>query len=941
MSSQSAKPARSWLIGTSAACDIKLSQSTVSGQHCRLTETDGGFLIEDLGSRNGTFVGNHRLDPRTPLRVSPLQTILLADGVPVPWPDDIQSSSSGSAPSATPAARTIQIGRAPDCDVCLDYPMISAHHARISEQHGTYFIEDLNSRNGTSLNRVQNRITHSPLQTTDDIFLGSYKVSASWILQKRKAVVGEAAFATVLFQSQAMTIGRDPACEQPVSHPTISWHHARLTRNSAGTVLEDLGSLNGTFLNGVRISSKTQVQPGQEIGIGSIRFQLLPDGNLARRDYAGNVSIEAQDVTVLAPDGRPLLEPISLVAYPSELIAMMGPAGAGKTTLLKALNGYSRPASGSVLFNGLNLYRHYDRFSQQLAYVPQDDIVHPQLTVREALYFSARLRTDLTDDEIETRIDKLLRELNLSDKKNTVIGSPENKVLSGGQRKRVNIAMELITDTPVLFLDEPTSGLSSYDAEGVVHLLKELSRQGKTIIATIHQPSLHVFREFDNLIMLTRDSGGCGTLAFFGPAYPDSIDFLHPRTPEQTQSSPAEPGPELLLTGLAKSTASDWSRRFRESRYRKQFVEDRARQSASTIQAPVKEASRRFNFTQWITLLRRNTIVKLRNRAQMAILGLQSPLIAALIVLVYGKVAATASTFQQFQDMAANIIGIHILMVVAAIWFGCNNATRDIVGEWTIFYRERMVNLKLPSYVFSKFILLLALSVLQCAVMLGIVYFLSGLKADFFRIGAVLVLASAVGTTLGLAISARSSSTESAIALLPIVLLPVIVLGGGLKQIYRMPTAMQWLSTVIPSRWAFEYDLVNEASHRNACLEVPGPCASPTSPVHAGHGTAASSREPGNATFPTGASSHEAAATNSPMVSSSNAALQHAAQPLLYSVDSADFQVPTTVQNGDRVKPDPSHSRRLNFLHTLGILGSMLVVLLSSVFIFLRSRVPH
>ena len=920
MSSQSAKPARSWLIGTSAACDIRLTEPTVSGQHCRLTEADGGFLLEDLGSRNGTYVDNRRLDPRAPIKISALQPVLLAEGVPMPWPDGIKAPASSAAIPAA-AAHTITLGRSPDCDVCLDYPMVSAHHARITEENGAYFLEDLNSRNGTSLNRIHNRIQRAPLQRSDDIFLGSYKVSASWILQKRKAVVGEAAFATVLFQAQSMTIGRDPACELPVSHPTISWHHSKLTRTPAGTFIEDLGSLNGTFFNGVRISSKTQVQPGQEIGIGSVRFQVLPDGNLARRDYAGNVSIEAQDVTVLAPDGRPLLEPVSLVAYPSELIAMMGPAGAGKTTLLKALNGYSRPASGHVLFNGLNLYRHYDRFSQQLAYVPQDDIVHPQLTVREALYFSARLRTDLTDDEIETRIDKLLRELNLSDKKETIIGSPENKVLSGGQRKRVNIAMELITDTPVLFLDEPTSGLSSYDAEGVIHLLKQLSSQGKTIIATIHQPSLHVFREFDNLIMLARDTGGCGTLAFFGPAYPDSIDFLHPRAPEETQTNPAaESGPELLLTGLAKSPATEWSRRFRESRYRKEFVEDRARQSASTIQAPVKPAGRRINFTQWLTLLRRNAIVKVRNRAQMAILGLQSPLIAALIVLVYGKVAATASTFQQFQDMAANIIGIHILMVVAAIWFGCNNATRDIVGEWTIFYRERMVNLKLPSYVFSKFLLLLLLSVIQCGIMLGIVYFLSDLKADFWRIGAVLVLASAVGTSLGLAISARSSSTESAIALLPIVLLPVIVLGGGLKQIYRMPTAMQWVSTVIPSRWAFEYNIVNEAAHRNNCVEIPGPCQAPSATAHSGR--------PGNAALPSGAST-------------SSAAQQHAAQAQLFSVDSADFQVPVTVQNGDRVKPDPAHSRRLDFLHTLGVLGSMLLVLVTSVFIFLRSRVPH
>jgi ABC-type multidrug transport system ATPase subunit/pSer/pThr/pTyr-binding forkhead associated (FHA) protein/ABC-type multidrug transport system permease subunit len=906
MSSQSAKPARSWLIGTSAACDIKLTQTTVSGRHCRLTEAVHCFFVEDLGSTNGTYVNNRRLTANTPEKISALETVLLADNVPMPWPDEIKSSAAA-------APRTVQIGRAPDCDVVLDYPMISAHHAEITEQNGSFFIEDLNSRNGTSLNRIQNRIQRAPLHPSDDIFLGSYKVSASFILEKRHAVVGEAAFSTVLFESKSMTFGRDPACEQPVSHPTISWHHCRLTRTPAGIFIEDLGSLNGTFLNGVRLTSKTQVAPGHEIGIGSVRFQVLPDGNLARRDYAGNVSIEALDVTILAPDGKRLLEPISLVAYPSELIAMMGPAGAGKTTLLKALNGYSRPASGQVLFNGINLYRHYDRFCQQLAYVPQDDIVHPQLTVREALYFSARLRTDLTDDEIEIRIDTLLRELNLSDKKDTIIGSPENKVLSGGQRKRVNIAMELITDTPVLFLDEPTSGLSSYDAEGVIHLLKQLSRQGKTIIATIHQPSLQVFREFDNLIMLTRDTGGCGTLAFFGPAYPDSIDFLHPRSAAETQTNHAkEPGPELLLTGLARSAAADWSRRFRESRYQKEFIEDRAGKPLSTIETQATKAARRFNFTQWATLLRRNAIVKIRNRAQIAILGLQSPLIAALIVLVYGKVASAAATFQQFQEMAANIIGIHILMVVAAIWFGCNNATRDIVGEWTIFYRERMVNLKLPSYVFSKFVLLLLLSVLQCGVMLGIVYFASDLRAEFWRIGLVLVLASAVGTSLGLAISARSSSTESAIALLPIVLLPVIVLGGGLKQIYRMPTAMQWVSTVIPSRWAFEYNIVNEAAHRNSCSELPGPCQQPGVPPQ--HPTA---------THPNPAAQQQ---------------LSHAQ---LWSVDAADFQVPVTVTDGQRVKPDLANTRRLSFLKTLGILGTMLSVFLVSVFVFLRSRVPH
>ena len=272
-------------------------------------------------------------------------------------------------------------------------------------------------------------------------------------------------------------------------------------------------------------------------------------------------------------------------------------------------------------------------------------------------------------------------------------------------------------------------------------------------------------------------------------------------------------------------------------------------------------------------------------------------------------------------------------MVVAAIWFGCNNATRDIVGEWTIFYRERMVNLKLPSYVFSKFALLLLLSFLQCGIMLGIVYFASGLQADFWRIGLVLVIASAVGTSLGLAISARSSSTESAIALLPIVLLPVIVLGGGLKPIYRMPVPMQWVSTVIPSRWAFEYNLVNEAAHRNSCLELPGPCEPPKPPAshaHQGSATSSPSREAGSANLQIGQRS-----------SSPTSSQPHLTQPQLFPVDSADFQVPETAKDNQRLKPDPANNRRLSFPQTLSVLTAMLLLLLTSVFIFLRSRVPH
>jgi ABC-type cobalamin/Fe3+-siderophores transport system ATPase subunit len=557
----------------------------------------------------------------------------------------------------------------------------------------------------------------------------------------------------------------------------------------------------------------------------------------------------------------------------------------------------------------MDLYQSYDQFRQQMGYVPQDDIVHSQLTVREALYFSTKLRTDLSDTEIEARIDKILDELGILDKKNTLIGSPEKKVLSGGQRKRVNIAMELITDTPVLFLDEPTSGLSSYDAEGVVDLLKRLAGEGKTIITTIHQPSIDVYRKFDNLIMISRDRGGCGSLAYYGPAFPDSIEFFHPPALEQADKSTLNP--EMLLTGLSKQPTAEWVKRFGKSRYQKMFIDDRAGKVKGEGTQKEVSSTRGLGFGQWWTLLRRNIVLRTRDRAQLIITLLQAPLFAVLIALVFGTVkdpidldhvlnvppAAAATSMakaqQDFGQLSGNLVGIEFLLVVAAIWFGCNNAARDVVGEWSIYQRERMVNLKLPSYVFSKFSVLVGLCIFQCLTLLTVVYFACDLRGSFARQLTILIASSLVGAALGLAISARSSTTETAIALLPVVLLPVITLGGGIRAIYKMPLPARAMSYVAPSRWAFERNMVDEAK-AHVCGYLPGPQRWDACPS-GGKG-----------------------------------------------VDAATLQVPEAISTVDDIRQPAAASKgetlRYSFEESLGVLGAMLVLLLGTVLGFLRMR---
>ena len=796
----------SWILGSAGDCDVVVNDAAVSGRHCRLSAEGGKFMLEDLGSTNGTFVNGHRLESNRPFFVSPQDEITLGRRVLMPWPGATHSHPAPAGPGQE--AEVITIGRSPENQVRLDYEVVSWTHARILRKGEGWIIEDLNSRNGTALNRFDNKIQRAELQPEDEIYLGSYKIPASRILARKHLTQGEDTFERVNFRGEQMVLGRDPSCDYPLDYPMISWRHALLRRTSEGIYVEDLGSRNGTFVNGERISGKAPIRPGQEIGLGSFRFQFLEDGGLVKREYIGNVTIEVCGVAVNAPNGTRLLDPISLTIFPSELVALMGPAGAGKTTFLKSLNGYTPPATGRVLFNGADLYRFYDRFRTQMSYVPQDDIVHAQLTVREALYFSAKLRTDLTDTEIDLRIDKVLEGLGILDKKNTVIGSPEKKVLSGGQRKRVNIAMELINDTPVIFLDEPTSGLSSYDAEGVIEMLKRLSTEGKTIVTTIHQPSVEIFKRFDDLIMISRDRGGCGALAYFGPAHPESLEFFDPEGVKALRRKPGvEPGPEMLLRGLAKRPTTHWVSAYQQSRLSELFVSDRSGKVPSTPDQAPRREGRGFGFGQWWTLLRRNIILKVRDRAQVIILLIQAPLFAVLVGGVFGRLDPV-----RMPDLFVKAPGIEFLMVVAAIWFGCNNAARDIVGEWTVYQRERMVSLKLPSYVFSKLTVAAMLCLFQCSILLGIVSLMCDLKAGFLQTLGILYLASLVGAALGLGVSAVAPTTEAAIAMLPLILLPIIALGGGMYPINKIPPPVRRIAEAVPSRWAFEANLVLEAA---------------------------------------------------------------------------------------------------------------------------------
>jgi energy-coupling factor transporter ATP-binding protein EcfA2 len=398
--------------------------------------------------------------------------------------------------------------------------------------------------------------------------------------------------------------------------------------------------------------------------------------------------------------------------------------------------------------------------------------------------------------------------------------------------------MELLTDPLVLFLDEPTSGLSSEDALLVMRLLRKLADSGKTILLTVHQPSLEAYRLMDNLILVGKDKGSeePGRLVYYGPAHPAAAHFFNPN--EQAPN----PIPDEIFKGLSKRPTAEWAGLYERSNYHRQFVVARAGRpreepssAASTRSVQIQDV-----FRQWRTLAARCFTIKRKDLWNTLILAAQAPIVAILVVLVFGDQTSqrtTDYTVFQWQKMAQSVGMTVFLITLAALWFGCSNAAREIVGEWPIYHRERMINLFIPSYIASKLTVLGGLCLLQCAVLLGIVHWGCSLKGPWITMFLVLVLSSFVGVAIGLTLSAVARTSEVAIGLLPIILLPMIILGGALRPVYRLPTAVGAICYIIPSRWAFESALLLEADKQPRYDPTPVPAVPlPARPA----GTAAS-----------------------------------------------------------------------------------------------------
>jgi ABC-type multidrug transport system ATPase subunit/CRP-like cAMP-binding protein/ABC-type multidrug transport system permease subunit len=633
-------------------------------------------------------------------------------------------------------------------------------------------------------------------------------------------------------------IGAAEHCDVQLQSDRIAPEHAMLTTStrrdgSTQYTVKPLAASAGfmVYLNKQALKTEKSIDEHDELYVADYKAHLDPERGGISFQKSEYYTLSVENVTYGVKD-RTIINSVSASAESNELVCIMGPSGCGKSTLLDVLSGSKRPQSGGVYYNHDLLYGNLDFFRSIFGFVPQDDILFGELTVFENLMFSAKLREPFSDRNVLAgRIDVVLERLRLSDRMHDLVGSVEKKGLSGGQRKRVNIARELIFDPHVLFLDEPTSGLSSKDSEEIVGFLRDIADMGKLVIVVLHQPSSKIFKTFDRIIFL--DQGG--RLVFTGPVL-ECLNYMkeveHDHTPTECPVC-GTCQPELIFDVLEKT--DDHGDRVHSPEFWQKRYQDREEHvSGEPSTVPQERGSRRRRVTwrediqQMGMLLKRTSLVKLRNRSNLAITMGVPMVIAALLGVILRHTPEDAVGYTFFENKLAT--AYLFVAVIFSIFMGLTNSAREIVGEQALFNLESKIKLRIRWYVAAKFLVLAVIAALQVILFVGIANTMLGIKGMYGYFFLYLYLICILGVALGLLLSSLFRSSESVVNWIPLILIPQIILGGALiefqdmgKQVFMNPSSMvPEICQVIPSRWAHEAMVVSQAmlNPRDAAVEA-------------------------------------------------------------------------------------------------------------------------
>ena len=582
----------------------------------------------------------------------------------------------------------------------------------------------------------------------------------------------------------SLMIGRLPQCDIAIPSPLVSRQHARLVREVTGWYIEDCGSTNGTFVNAVRVQGRQPLMPNDWLGFAAFEYQF--DGHyIFPSNKAGQVKIEVRGLTkeVKDPTGqlKRILDDLSFSIQPGEFVGIFGTSGSGKSTLLDALNGRRPATHGDILYNGTDLYGAFDLFRAAIGYVPQQDIVHRKIVMQHALKFTAKLRLppDTSDFEMDENVIKVLEKVGLAEKASLAVDTPTP--LSGGQLKRVSLAVELVANPNVLFLDEVTSGLDAGTDKKMMQLFRSLAEDKKTVICVTH-----TLENIDtcHLVLLLHQ----GKLVFFGPPQAVMGYFGIERLSD-------------VYELLESREATNWADQYKASSFYDTYVEKRL-QISDQRDTGGANTKPRTSDNKWLASWRQTKTLMLRycelilsDRKNLLILVLQAPLIALIIGLVFDMDPELAIR-------AAKQSQILFILVLSAIWFGCLNSARELVKELPIYIRERSVNLGLGPYIVSKLIPLAGLCLLQCILLLGVIALLIEVPGDFLQRLSILFASGMAATTMGLCVSAFVNSNDKAVATVPILLIPQVILSGAVVKLDGIGLWIAKLTMI--SYWSFD-----------------------------------------------------------------------------------------------------------------------------------------
>ena len=575
--------------------------------------------------------------------------------------------------------------------------------------------------------------------------------------------------------------------------PIVSRRHATIYRDVQGYRLEN-HSTNGTFVNGKAVEQPVMLRERNRIQIGPFTLlyqeevlELVDRGSSIRLD-AHNLRREVKDKEL----GKKLiLNDVSLAIEPCQLVAVVGGSGAGKSTLMKTLLGIAPTTSGTVFLNGDDHRQHFDIYRSQIGYVPQDDIVHPDLTIEEVLIYACKLRLP-PDTDVPAVVKHTLSQIMLSHVKNSFV-----RDLSGGQRKRVSIGVELLADPKLFFLDEPTSGLDPGLDKEMMKLLRELADQGRTVVIVTHATTN--IEECDRIAFMGRG----GKLCYFGPPKGALIFFEMPSEDLKYFADIYSQLDRGTTKRDTEQTVNYWAKKFLESSEYQSYIQASLSAGKPSSKTTAQKRVGVSFGAQLLLLSQRHLVLALRDRITLALSLLTGPIGIILIILTVQDKTPLASLDQEITQAS---LALRVLFVFScvAIWVGLSSSVQQIVKESAIYARERLINLGLLPYIGSKFLIGSGIAILQT--ILIIISVLLGFDSPdsnliFWPMGLAITnfLTLITSISLGLMLSAFVKNETSANSTLPLVMIPQIIFSGVLFELEGISSKISWL---MPSRWS-------------------------------------------------------------------------------------------------------------------------------------------